>query len=89
MMTNTVTAPKKGLSRILKESVKTYRLDDDEHSHSPEDASSDEYELHHIGKCSTEPVQVQLMVNGKRLDMELDMGAALSLIRVKKESHFP
>ncbi len=81
---------KKGPSRKFRKSVKTYRLDDDEHSHSPEDASSDEYELHHIGKCSTEPVQVQMMVNGKRLDMELDTGAALTLIsESKRKAIFP
>ena len=64
--------------------AKTYRLDDGERSHSSENSSSDEYELHHIRKCSWEPVQVQTMINGKRLDMEVDTGAALSLILESK-----
>ena len=36
--------------------------------------------VHYMEKRSTEPVQVQMMINGKRLDMEVDTGAALSLI---------
>ena len=67
---------------------KTYRLDDGERSHSSEDSSSGDYELHHMGKSSTEPVQVQMIVNGKRLDMEVDTGAALSHIEIKKEKKF-
>ena len=34
-----------------------------------------------MGKCSTEPVQVQMIVSGKRLDLEVDTGGALSLMR--------
>ena len=72
---------KKGTSRkSYRETAKTHRLDDDKHSHSSEDSRSGEFELHFMGKSSTEPVQVQMMVNGKRLDMEVDTGAALSLI---------
>ena len=73
--------PRKGTPRkSYRETAKTYRLDDDKRSHSFEESSSDEYELHYMGKRSTEPVQVQMIINGKRLDMEADTGAALSLV---------
>ena len=48
-----------GTSRKLyREMARTYQLDDDKRSHSSEDSSSDEYELHYMGKISMEPVQV-------------------------------
>ena len=83
-------ASKKGPSRKSGKTAKTYRLDDDKRSHSSEDSNSDEYELHHLGKRSSEPVQVQMIINGKRLDMEVDTGAALSLIsESKRRAIFP
>ena len=76
-------------SRKSWKTAKMYRLDG-ERSHSSKDSSSDEYELHGIGKCSTEPVEVQMMINGKRLDMDVNTGTALSLsYQNQKESHFP
>ena len=43
-----------------------------------------------MGKRSTEPVQVQMIINGKRLDMEVDTGAALSLLLdAKRKAIFP
>ena len=82
---------KKSTSRkSYRETARTYRLDDDKLSRSSEDSSSDEYELHYMGKRSTEPVQVQMVINGKRLDMEVDTGAALSLISdAKRKAMFP
>ena len=83
---------KKGTSRKpYGKTAKTHRLEDEEHSHGSDDSSSGKFELHYMGKRSTEPVhymekrstepvQVQMRVNGKRLDMEVDTGAALSLI---------
>ena len=79
---------KKGTSsKSYRETDKTYQLDDNKRSHSSEDSSSDEYELHSMGKRSTEPVQVQMIIhnlNGNRLDMEVDTGAALSFISDSK-----
>ena len=84
-----VRSKKSNSRKSYRETAKTYRLDD-KRSHSFEDSSSDEYELHHMGKRSTEPVQVQMTVNGKKLDMEVDTGAALSLISdSKRKAMFP
>ena len=74
-----------------RKTAKTFRLDDGKRSPSYEDSSSDEYELHRVGKCSTEPVQVKMVISGKRLDMEFDTDAALSLshIGIEKKNRFP
>ena len=45
-----------------------------------EGSSSEEYQLHHVGVRSCDPVEVQVTVNGKQLTMEVDTGAALSII---------
>ena len=43
-----------------------------------------------MGKHSTEPVQVKMMIKGKWLDMEVDADTALSLISdAKRKAIFP
>ena len=83
-------ASKKGPSRKSGKTAKTYRLDDDKRSHSSEDSNSDEYELHHLGKRSSEPVQVQMIINGKgSIWRSIRALLSLSHIGIKKKSHFP
>ena len=43
-------------------------------------SSDDEYTFHKIKHHSNDPVYVQVLANGKKLNMEVDMGAALSII---------
>ena len=43
-------------------------------------SSSKEYHLHHVGTHSSDPVEVQVMVNAKQLMMEVDTGTTLSII---------
>ena len=60
------------------------------HEQESDDSSSEEYVFHHVGSCSTDPIHVQLLVNGKQLRMEVDTGAALSIISEKtREAMFP
>ena len=44
------------------------------------DSSSTDYKIHQLGKPSADPIIVQIQMNGKMLDMEVDTGAALSVI---------
>lgn len=43
-------------------------------------SSSKEFKLHKLHGNSPDPIMVQLLVNGKELDIEVDTGAALSII---------
>ena len=55
---------------------RTNRVQDDKDSGS----SSEEYLLHKVENHSTDPVHVRVQINGKPLKMEVDTGAALSII---------
>lgn len=44
------------------------------------DSSNGDFKLHRIGKQSSEPIIFSLWLNGQRLDMEVDTGAAFSVI---------
>ena len=65
---------------------RTNRVQDDEDSGS----SSEEYLLHKVGNCSTDPVNVYVQINGKPLKMEVDTGATLSIISEEtRKAMFP
>ena len=53
------------------------RVQDDEEDSS---SSSEEYLVHKVGNHSTNPVNVRVQNNRKPLKMEVDTGAALSII---------
>ena len=59
---------------------KTNRIHSDKQATDTEGSSGEEYQLHHVGVRSSHPVEVQVTVNGKQLTMEVDTGAALSII---------
>ena len=42
--------------------------------------SGEEYHLHRLGKRASEPIAVDVFIDGKQLAMELDTGAAVSII---------
>ena len=57
---------------------------------SDSDASSDEYHLHKVGARSADPIEIEVSVNGRDLSMEVDTGAALSVIsEATKKSLYP
>ena len=57
---------------------------------STSDASGDEYFLHKVGERSSAPIEVDVTANGRKLTMEVDTGAALSIIsQATKELVFP
>ena len=55
-----------------------------------EGSSSDEYPIFKLGERSSKPLEVPLIINGKRLTMELDTGAAVSIIsEATRKEFFP
>ena len=55
------------------------------------ESSSEEYrDVHKVEKYSNDPVYVHMLINGKRLSMELDTGAEVSIISHKtRKEIFP
>ena len=69
--------------------VKMNRVHDDQGT-SETESSSEESKVHNIGKYSSDPVYVNMLINGKKLSMELDTGAEVSIISEKtREETFP
>ena len=58
----------------------TYHVQEDRQSPGNGSSSDKDYRLHKLGKCSMDPIIVPLQLHGKKLDMEADTGAALSVI---------
>ena len=55
-----------------------------------EDTSDTELPIYAIGESSSRPLRTDVLVNGKRLSMEIDTGAAVSIISEhQKKLHFP
>ena len=49
-----------------------------------------EYKVHDVGRYSSDPVYVHMLINGKKLSMELDTGAEVSIILEKtRKEIFP
>ena len=46
--------------------------------------SDSSVEVHTVGRSSTKPIRVEVRINGKPLSMEVDTGAAVSLISYKR-----
>ena len=61
---------------------KTHHLQDDTQPPADENANSseDEFGLHRVDTRSADPIIVSLSLNGQKLDMEVDTGAAFSVI---------
>ena len=58
------------------------RVHDDQGT-SETESSSEESQVHNIEKYSSDPVYVHLLINGKKLSMELDTRAEVSIISEK------
>ena len=55
-----------------------------------EETSDTELPIYAIGESSSRPLRTDVLVNGKRLTMEIDTGAAVSIISEhQKKLHFP
>ena len=54
------------------------------------EGSSEEYKVHNVGRYANDPVYVHMLINGKRVSMELDTGAEVSITSEKtREEIFP
>ena len=54
------------------------------------ESSSEEYKVHNVGRYCNDPVHIHVLINGKRLSMELDTGVEVSIISEKtREEIFP
>ena len=53
-------------------------------------SSDEEYAFHKIKGGASDPVHIRVLINGKEIDMEVDTGAAFSIISGKtKNTFFP
>ena len=68
----------KASSVSKKQKSKTHLVQNAEQS--SEESSDEGFKIHNLVKRSPDPIVVQLQLNGKFLDMEVDTGAALSVI---------
>ena len=69
---------------------KTHRVQDDTSTLDTEESSGEEYHLHKLGAHSSHPMEVQVLVNDQRLTMEVDTGAAVSIISdATRKAKFP
>ena len=65
-------------------STKTNWVQDDwEEWEAEESSSSDEYVFHQVGNRSVDPANKQVQINNRQLTMEVNTGAALSIISKK------
>jgi hypothetical protein len=68
----------------------THRVQDEIPTSDSETSSGDEYHLHKLGEQSSNPIEVEVLVNDKKLVMEVDTGAALSIIsEATRKARFP
>ena len=58
----------------------THHLEADAQSPDDADSSDGDFKLHKLDKNSSEPIVVSVKLNGQKLDMEVDTGAAYSVI---------
>jgi len=59
---------------------KTHNIWDGTQSTDEADSSDGEYKLDKLGGYTSDPITASLLLNGKKLDMEVDTDAALSVI---------
>ena len=71
--------PAKTPHKKQKHKSSTHHVQDDQQL-SGGNSSDEDFRLHKLDKRSPDPIIVPLQLNGKKLDMEVDTGAALSVI---------
>ena len=81
---------KRKQSRIPRQKQKTHHLEADVQSSGDADNSDGDFKLHRLGKNSSEPIMVSVWLNGQKLEMEVDTGAAFSVIsEANRQAVFP
>ena len=74
---------------LLRHKLKMNRVHGDQETIEKE-SSSEEYTVHNVGRFSNNLVYVQMLINGKRLSIEVDTGAEVSIISEKtREEIYP
>ena len=69
---------------------RTHQVQEDPVESGTEASSDEEYRLHKLTERSSDPITVTVTIDGKQLPMELDTGAAVSIISDKtRRSLFP
>ena len=72
--------PQRKQFRTPRQKQKTHHLQADVQSPDETNSSDSDFKLHRLGKNSSEPIMVSVELNGQKLDMEVDTGAAFSVI---------
>ena len=72
--------PQRKQRRAPQQKRKTHHLEADAQSPDNADSSDGDFKLHKLSKTSSEPIMVSVKLNGQKLDMEVDTGAAFSVI---------
>ena len=81
---------KRKQSRTPRQKQKTHHLEADVQSSGDADSSDGDFKLHRLGKKSSEPIMVSVWLNGQKLEMEVDTGAAFSVIsEATRQAVFP
>ena len=72
--------PQRKQFRTPRQKQKTYHLQADVQSPEETNSSDSDFKLHKLSKNSSQPIMVSVELNGQKLDMEVDTGAAFSVI---------
>ena len=81
---------RKPLQKQKRRCNKTHHVQEHPPTPDSEGSSGEEYHLHKVGTHSSHPMEVQVMVNEQRLTMEVDTGAAVSIISdATRKAKFP
>ena len=67
------------------------RVHDDQRTTETESSNEEYSKVHKVGRYSNDPVYVHMLINRKKLSMELDTGAEVSIIseKTRKDIFFP
>ena len=70
--------------------TRTHHVLDEQQSLDDVGNSDDDFHLYQLSKFSAEPIMATILVNSKKMDMEVDTGAALSVIpEATRQAMFP
>ena len=70
--------------------TRTHHVQDEQQSLDDVGNSDDDFHLHQLSRHSAEPIMATLLLNGKKLDMEVDTGDALSVLsEATRRAMFP
>ena len=73
-------SPQQKQPRAPRQRSKTLHVEADEQSSDDANSSDGDFKLHKLSKNSSDPIMVSVKLNGQSLEMEVDTGAAFSVI---------